>query len=233
MEEESKRQIDRENQYKNKLNNMNERIYNNAIKLNGYIQNSNPNSPTFKEPFHIKNDYEFNRRVAEIRANDRENQKRDQTLVNLRLKDLEMLREFENKQKFDKLEHQKNYKDFLDSQKNSKETDRIPEDLNINNLIMPSYHYPNKPIPTSKRAADPISWMKSREVTSVSNQGKNCYLGDSALKHNPIVNPLDNIEYNKYLNKQRKNYNHNHYGNLDLKSDQGSTFSKVANSIIA
>ncbi len=210
---------------------MNEKIYDHASNLNEYIQNSNPNSPIFKDPFYVKNDYEFNRRIAEMRANERETHKKDQTLVNQRLKDLELFREYENKQKFDKAEHQKNYKEFLDFQKVTKEHERPAEDLSQNPLIMPSYHYPNMPIPTSKKAADTLSKMK--EMGFLPPGSKNCYLGETYLRHNPIVQPLDNIDYNKYISKQRKYYSHNQYGNNDVKTDQATTFSKVANSIIA
>jgi hypothetical protein len=233
IEAEYKRQTERENEYKNKLNNMNEKIYNHALKLNGYYQNSNPNSPSFKEPFYVKNDHEFNRKLAEIRANERENQKRDQTMVNQRLKDLEVQRDFDNKQKIERAEHQRHYKEFLDYQKVSKDSEKPVDDKAPNPLIMPSYHYPNKPIPTSKRAVDPLSWMMRSGENVLLDSGRHCYLGDTQLRHNPIVQPLDNIDYNKYLNKQRKYYSHNHYGNSDLKIDQSTRLSKVGNSIIA
>ena len=86
MDEQSRIQDARDFQYRNKLNNMNEKIYNNALKFSGYIQNSGSLSPKVNEPFFVKNDHEFNRRVAEMKFQEKENQKKDPTSLNERLK---------------------------------------------------------------------------------------------------------------------------------------------------
>lgn len=248
IEEQNRIQDARDMQYRNKLNNMNEKIYDNALKYSGYIQNSGDNlSPKVKvnEPFFLKNDHEFNRRVAEMRLQEKENIKNDHTMINERLRDLDRLKEFESKIKSDKFEHQKMYKDYLDHQRGYNINSRtIPDDEpKLNPMIMPAYYYPNLPIPNSKKAVDSINWVKNNHTETLSNGVKASYLGESTLRHNPILQPMNNFEYNKYLNQQRKAYgsnNHNHNllansierNELTIKNDKG-TFAKVGNTIMA
>jgi hypothetical protein len=236
MDEQSRIQDARDFQYRNKLNNMNEKIYNNALKFSGYIQNSGSLSPKVNEPFFVKNDHEFNRRVAEMKFQEKENQKKDPTSLNERLKDLDRLNEFQSKVKTDKIEHQKLYKDYLDHQRGYNSSKIINEDdQQPNPMIMPAYYYPNRPLATSKKAVDSINWVKNNHTETLNNGFRPAYLGDTTLKHNTIVQPMNNFEYNKYLNKQRMQYGN---GNLlvnsieSLKSDSG-TLAKVGNSIIA
>jgi hypothetical protein len=244
MEEQNRIQDARDMQYRNKLNNMNEKIYNNALKYSGYIQNSgDPLTPKVKvnEPFFVKNDHEFNRMVAEMRVQEKESIKKDPTMVNERLKDLDRLREFESKVKLDKFEHQKMYKDYLDHQRGYNQNSRtIPDDEpKLNPMIMPAYYYPNLPIANSKKAVDSINWVKNNHTETLNSGVKASYLGESTLRHNPILHPMNNFEYNKYLNQQRKVYGNsnllmNSSERIDttLKNEKG-TFAKVGNSIMA
>ncbi len=78
-----------------------------------------------------------------------------------------------------------------------------------NELIMPSYNYPNLPVAMFKKANDPINWIKANHTETLRNNNKNYYLGDSALRHNPIIQPVEDKEYNKYLNKQKALYGTN------------------------
>ena len=84
IEERELKQKERDEDYRNKLNRMNDKIYENGINHGGYIQN-NTNSP-IKEPFHIKNDFEFNKRLANLKANERDLMKNDQNELNDRLR---------------------------------------------------------------------------------------------------------------------------------------------------
>jgi len=233
IEEQNRRQTQRENDYRSKLNNMNEKIYDHAMNFNGYIQNSKSDSPKFSEPFHIKNDYEFNRKVAENKAIEKENFKKDPMPINRRLRDLESQREMEYKEKREKLENQKSYKDYLDHQKSSFQGYQDSQQ-NVPNLIMPSYHYLNKPVPLSRKAVDSIDWVKHNHLETLNNRNRFCYLGSSNLRHNPITQPLNDFEYNKYLSKQRKNYNNNGATNNMMSSvDSINTLVKVGSSIIS
>lgn len=67
---------------------MNNRIYNNAINHTGYM-NDHSNGPFPNDPFYLKNDFEFNQRLAQQRADDREHLRKDQGAVDERLKDVD------------------------------------------------------------------------------------------------------------------------------------------------
>jgi hypothetical protein len=125
--------------------------------------------------------------------------------------------------KTSKIQHQKDYRAYLDQQmiKSS------PTRQEGNQLIMPSYHYPNLPHAVYKRANEPIELVKKNQLFDKQNKyfsypaqyetlidygkyllnigDKNYYLGDTRLKHNPIVYPLNDGDYNKYLLKIKNN----------------------------
>jgi hypothetical protein len=207
MEEESKRITDREMEYRNKINSMNEKIYEHGQKFTDLVKVNN--SPQLNELFNLRDDHMFNRKLAEMKAVEKENAKKDPTKVQERLKELQRDREVENKLKIEKLDHQKLYKNYLDFQYNIENEKRQTwknDNLNDRNrLIMPSYDYPNRPVPTAKKANDTIDWVKNNHTESL-RSGKHYYLGDTMLKHNPITQPVEDIAHNKYLNKQRIMY---------------------------
>lgn len=66
---------------------MNDKIYNHGSNFADYAKNYNLDS-NIKEPFHIKNDYEFNRQLAEIKAHEKELMKHDPKLLNERLQEV-------------------------------------------------------------------------------------------------------------------------------------------------
>lgn len=213
---------------------MNERIYDNVIKHNGYNHNSNSEQTIYTEPYYLKNDVEFNKRVGEMKARERDFIKKDPTLVNERLKDLDRLREFENKQKLDKMENQRLYKNYLDYQSVNKSTIDSNKEDPLNPLIMPGYHHPNLPIPTSKKAIDSITWVKSNHTETLHNGNRQVnYLGETKLRHNPIIQPLNDHDYNKYLNKQRYIYNLNDQVIRTEAGNSSKTLANVGNSIIS
>jgi hypothetical protein len=227
IEEQNKQLNDRENQYRNKITSMNDRIYNNAMKYNGFVSDG-ASSPKMNDLYQVKNDHEFNKRLAEMRAMDKETFKRDKSLVYERLRDSELQKEFDNKMKMDKLDHQKAYKDFLDQQRNMKieKNTNNTEDIN-QQLILPSYKYPNKPIPTAKKANDGVTWAKNNHNETLINNYKNYYLGDTSLRHNPITLPVEDNHYNKYLTKQKMIYG------INSNNNQDNTLAKAGNQIFA
>jgi hypothetical protein len=210
---------------------MNNKIYNNALNLNGYIQNQSPSTNKNNEPYYLKNDYEFNKRLAELKAQEKEIQRKDPSGVNARLQEADRLRDFESKLRAEKIENQKLYKDYLDTQKVIKVNKSFTNgnEPSEDQLIMPGYHFPSRPIATGKKASDSINWVKNNHVETLNNgygqNPKNYYLGNTMLRHNPITEPLDNIDYNKYLTKQRVALNYHGEG--------GNTFSRLGNQIIA
>ena len=60
----------REKAYRDKMNAMNARIYHNGMKHADYM--SEANSKIRDDPFHLQNDFEFNRKLAEMKANEKE-----------------------------------------------------------------------------------------------------------------------------------------------------------------
>jgi len=210
IEEENIRIKGREMEYRNKINSMNDKIYDHGQKYTDQIKLSNQHQ--MNELFTLRDDHQFNRRFAEMKAVDRENARRDPTKVNERLKELEKQREFDSKLKAEKIDHQKLYKDYLDFQNNieieKKQIWKNENSNDLNQLIMPSYDYLNRPVPTSKKANDTINWVKNNHTETLRNS-KNYYLGDTKLRHNPIIQPVEDASYNKYLNKQRILYGKN------------------------
>jgi hypothetical protein len=123
-----------------------------------------------------------------------------------------------------KAQNQKDYRSYLDQQIVKSNPTRQDQG---NQLIMPSYHYPNLPHATYKKAIESIDLVKKNQLFEKQNKyysspaqyetiidygnfitkigDKNYYLGDTRLKHNPIVYPLNDGEYNKYLLRLKNN----------------------------
>jgi hypothetical protein len=68
-----------ERRYKDKINGMNENIYKHGMQLNSYIHNE-------KEPYYLKNDHDFNKRLAELKALERDFMRNDPAKVQERLR---------------------------------------------------------------------------------------------------------------------------------------------------
>ena len=220
MQEQERRMLEPLNRYKDRLNNMNNRIYGNVYKYNGIL-----NSPIDKEAFNAKDDFEFNRKIAEQHARDKENQRRNPEGLEERLKELEKEKEQgNNNELLEKRNNQRLYKQYLDGQnqanylkkKNEPQEDTRPQ------LIMPAYWYPNRPVPILRKARDSLQFSKNQNqyfdkdmnrffnwdsqyntLMDYDNSGR--YLGDSDLRHNPITCPVNDYYYNKYVNKLKKN----------------------------
>ena len=123
-----------------------------------------------------------------------------------------------------KMNLQKNYRDYLDGQMqqriNARNSNRNILTESAEQLLMPSYKYPNLPQAVVKKAFDPLVYYsktpKSMSPLLVDNNSMSTgigsssamykergnYLGDSRLRHNPITCPVDDVEYNKYVNKE-------------------------------
>jgi hypothetical protein len=235
IEEQNKMTLDREMEYRNKINSMNDKIYEHGQKFTDLVKVNM--APQLNELFTLKNDHQFNRKLAEMREIEREKIKKDPTKVQERLKELERDKELNSKLKVEKMDHQKLYKDYLDFQykvqndkKNNFKSDNL---IDVNQLIMPSYDYPNRPVPTAKKANDVIDWVKNNHLETL-NSGKHYYLGDSKLRHNPIIQPIEDANYNKYLNKQKMLYgiNQNITNNVN-NFDNAKTLANAGNIILA
>jgi hypothetical protein len=123
------------------------------------------------------------------------------------------------------MNNQNNYKAYLDHQNQTRLSPVKNEQAD--QLILPAYHYLNKPQPTNRKALDSIELVKKNalfdrqdrfftqnaQYETLIDYGKsliiigerNYYLGDTRLKHNPITCPINDGEYNKYLAKMKNN----------------------------
>ena len=219
FDEENQKWLDPYNQYKNKLDAMNNKIYGNVYKYNDFLHD-----PISKDAFKAKNDFEFNRMIAEQRERDRENQRKNPLGLEQRMKDMENQKELDRQFQKEKQNNQKLYKDYLDNQNEVNylaKLNKPPEDTRPQ-LLMPAYWYPNRPIPLHKKAKDSLLFSKNpnnyfdkdmnrffhwdsqyNTLMDYDNSGK--YLGDSRLRHNPITCPVNDYYYNKYVNRLKKN----------------------------
>lgn len=233
-------QNERDNQYKRKLETLNGKIYDNVKKHSEYLSKSQNNvvDPHIFDP---KRDYEVNRSLAELK--DRERQlKNNPGLIEQRLIESEKQREFESKLKSDRLENQKIYKNLLDNQRqqsnNKNQDNNIPPEQNS---ILPSYNYLSRPYPSNKKAMDSIHLVKNNmlidnneeffakkgHLHTLMDHNKDFYLGGTKLNHNPITNPVSDLNYNRYLYK-------NVQGNSTPKNEgnKNSAFQKAGERII-
>ena len=200
-----------DNGYKDHIKGLNDKIYDNLSNLNGLNGNSiNP------EAFKAKNDYEFNKIMADEKK--KLNKKEEEPII-----PLEDTKELDRLKLEEKLRNQRLYKEYLDNQN---EIDHLNK-LNQSNedmrpqLIMPAYFYPNRPVPLHKKARDSLLFAKnqqdyfdkdmnkffrydSQHSTLIDYESSGGYLGDSKLRHNPITCPVDDYYYNKYINQMKK-----------------------------
>ena len=200
-----------DNGYKDHIKGLNDKIYDNLSNLNGLNGNSiNP------EAFKAKNDYEFNKIMADEKK--KLNKKEEEPII-----PLEDTKELDRLKLEEKLRNQRLYKEYLDNQN---EIDHLNK-LNQSNedmrpqLIMPAYFYPNRPVPLLKKARDSLLFAKnqkdyfdhdmnkffrydSQHSTLIDYESSGGYLGDSKLRHNPITCPVNDYYYNKYVNQMKK-----------------------------
>ena len=228
-------EFENENEYKDRVKGLNDKIYDNLQNLNGLNGNSiNPDA------FKAKNDYEFNKIMAEEKAKLRNKKDIVDDYYN---NGIEEQKELDRLKYEEKLRNQRLYKEYLDNQN---EIDHLNK-LNQSNedmrpqLIMPAYFYPNRPVPIYKKARDSLLFAKnqqdyfdkdmnkffrydSQHSTLIDYERSGGYLGDSKLRHNPITCPVNDYYYNKYVNQMKKateippnqnlNNNENYKGNF-------------------
>ena len=208
-------EFDNENGYKDRVKGLNDKIYDNLQNLNGL--NGNLINP---DAFKAKNDYEFNKIMAEEKAKLRNKKDIVDDYYN---NGIEEQKELDRLKYEEKLRNQRLYKEYLDNQN---EIDHLNK-LNQSNedmrpqLIMPAYFYPNRPVPLLKKAKDSLLFAKnqkdyfdkdmnkffrwdSQHKTLIDYESSGGYLGDSKLRHNPITCPVNDYYYNKYVNQMKK-----------------------------
>ena len=195
------------NQYRNKIDSMNHRIYSNAMRYNNFV-NGGANDDLFKS----SNDYDYNRKIAEMKEKERHDRLYNSAeYLRLREQEKKENQKYNEILKQQKLNSQMNYKTYLDQQNEQK---KISKEENkkrtltesAQQLLMPSYNYPNLPQPYKNKAFDPINYYTKTPSSPSYMTERPSYLGESRLRHNPITCPVDDIEYNKYVNYDRNKY---------------------------
>ena len=223
----TKKLIDYENEnflneykiYQNRLKNMNKNIYKNVNDYNNYFKKINPNI------FNCNNDYEFNQKIAEEKLENQRLNKFNPVGIEQRIDFMNNLQDEEKNLKEKKLFNQKMYKNYLDNQNKMNKINMLKNNYDYkNNLLLPAYYYPNRPIPIYKKAKDSLLFSKNQSqilnnhnlkkffeydsqfntLIDYENNNNNTYLGDSNLRHNPITCPVNDYNYNKYINLFKK-----------------------------
>ena len=206
LNERENRLFDSYNQYKDKIYKLNNKIYDNALRYNDYM-NGGKNDDIFK----VNNDLEYNKRIAELK--DREKRlnliNSNQQILRKYEEDNEKQKEIDRLMKEQRLNEQKNYRNILDKQSEERrnELKRIRSDyynMGKEQLMMPGYKHPNLPKPLeqyvlSNSLSTNFIGNNNNYTNYFNSQRRIDYLGDSNLKHNPITCPIDDLEYNKYV----------------------------------
>ena len=205
-------------EFKDNLKAKNNKIYDNASKFNSVL--GNPLDPKI---FNAKDDCEFNKLLAEQRAKQKRDNRFDPVELNARQKEYEDYKNGLKQDQLNRRNREKLYKEYLDNQSELDKLNKLKnQDSNQQQLLMPSYYYPNLPEPIYHKARDSILASKNQEEyfgkdmdnffrgdaatnTLLDYEGNNRYLGDSKLRHNPITCPVNDYYYNQYVNKLKKN----------------------------
>ena len=206
------------NQMRDKLKNSNDLMYGHISNYNNII-----GEPVDPNTFNAKNDFEYNKMIAEQRIKKRREDKNNPEIKNEILQKKKELEDDNKKKRENDLNRQKLYKEYLDNQN---QIDRLNRLRNKGNdmrpqLIMPAYYYPNLPQPIYHKARDSLLASKDPKSyfgkdmnnffkgdassnTLLDYEESSRYLGDSKLRHNPITCPVNDYYYNKYVNKLKK-----------------------------
>lgn len=217
QDEKNRIELMRQEEYKMMMNNKNNQIYKNLINYSGYLNNNNLQSNN--EPFHLMNDSQLNRYIANQKERERLALRKDST-GKKEFDDLKAVMSEEDKfNKEKKFNSQKAYKEFLDKQYHELQNQKNPIKEPFSGDILPSYKYPSLPIPLYKKAKDSIHLVKNNILFENQNVNmKDFFTNDiqnytmmdqhdkrfnfnneSSLNDNPIVNPIDRFEFNKYM----------------------------------
>lgn len=205
--------------YKKKFEDINKGIYKNLMNYSGYLSNNNIRGNN--EPYHLMNDLELNKYIADQKDRDRIELKKNLEGNELFNSMKQKMAEEDMNNKIKKIGSQKAYKDFLDKQYLDLKSSRHQHSEPFVGDLLPSYKYPSLPVPLYKKAKDSIHLVKNNLLFE--NQGKDMndffkkdvqnhtlldqhnnrdsYLGQgSSLQHNPITNPIEiSSNTNKYL----------------------------------
>ena len=177
--------------YKNQTFNNNSSNINN---LNNYY-NSSYNK--YKNLYKEYNDY--NKILAENNIRKKEFMNKQRALQEeKRIEESKKLSQLEKQEKFFENEKKKLYRDYLDRQVHEQIPIKLSmENYDENNIINSQTSFQNTQLYDSVPHYSTINKSKFVEVNPYCS--KNYDLGKSNLENNPILNPMFNYNYNKYL----------------------------------
>ena len=116
FQQENKRRLDSYSQYKSKIDSMNSRIYNNAMKYNEFV-NGGANGDVFK----TNNDFDFNKKIAEMHSKEKHDRLYNSAVyLKMREEEEKKQKDYDEMMQQQKVNNQQNYKSFLDQQNEQK-----------------------------------------------------------------------------------------------------------------
>jgi hypothetical protein len=198
------------NAYINKNNNdeglknqtFNNTSNNNITDLNNYYNNS---YNKYKNLYKEYNNY--NKILAENNIRKKELMNKQRALQEeKRIEESERLSQLEKQEKLYENEKKKLYRDYLDRQVNQQIPIKLSmENYDENNVINSQTSFKNTQLYDAVPHYSTINKSKFVEVNPFCS--KNYDLGRSNLESNPILNPMFNYNYNKYLFNQANQNN--------------------------
>ena len=192
--------------YNNKNNNINnnvDEIYknqtfnNNSSNINNLNNYYNSSYNKYKNLYKEYNDY--NKILAENNIRKKEFMNKQRALQEeKRIEESKKLSQLEKQEKFFENEKKKLYRDYLDRQVHEQIPIKLSmENYDENNIINSQTSFQNTQLYDNVPHYSTINKSKFVEVNPYCS--KNYDLGKSNLENNPILNPMFNYNYNKYL----------------------------------
>ena len=207
-----------------------ENNYNNDNNLNFYLNNYGAYKNVFKQ-------YDnYNKILADQNLRNKDYMNKQRTIEELkRIEEREKIYNYEKQEKNYENMRKKIYRDYLDRQ--IKEQFHIKlwkENYNEKNFVNNKPYFKDRSLYSSAPHFSIIN--KSNFVEVNPYNAKNYDLGNSNLRYNPILNPMFNYNYNKYLfprrlNKEflygneeqiRRTYNDNNENNIIQTNDNNN-----------
>ena len=188
------------NQNINKTNIINnENNYNNDNNINFYLKNYGAYKNVFKQ-------YDnYNKILADQNLRNKDYMNKQRTIEELkRIEEREKIYNYEKQKKSYENEKKREYREYLDRQIKEQFPIKLwKENYNERNFVNNTPFFKDRSLYNSAPHFSIVN--KSNFVEVNPYNAKNYDLGNSDLKYNPILNPMFNYNYNKYLFPRRMN----------------------------
>ena len=173
--------------------------YNNDNNINFYLKNYGQYKNVFKQ-------YDnYNKILADQNLRNKDYMNKQRTIEELkRIEEREKIYNYEKQEKSYENEKKKEYREYLDRQIKEQFPIKLwKENYNERNFAKNTPFFKDRSLYSSAPHFSLIN--KSNFVEVNPYNAKNYDLGNSDLKYNPILNPMFNYNYNKYLFPRRMN----------------------------